>query len=158
MKKIFGLITLAILLFWGANSYAAWTITATIDREARIKPHAMQYEYLYRVKLACTSDATLTDYEFPGAIMGKVKNSFLYLIKTVPGTGGDAPTGTFDLDVEDDNNDHLLDTDANSNTATTFTVGSDTLGVFPPIFDHISVVIATLGDTNTATIYLYFAK
>jgi hypothetical protein len=91
-------------------------------------------------------------------IMDMIKGSWLYLIKTVPGTGGDVPTGVFDLDVEDDNNDHLLDTDANSNVANGFVAGNTTLNVFPPIMDEITVVIGTLGDTNTADIYLYFSK
>ncbi|MHC4104604.1 MAG: hypothetical protein ACYSR9_06660 [Planctomycetota bacterium] len=158
MKKISVFLTIVLLLFFGANAYATWTITASIDKEGKIKDHRMQYEYMYRVKLECTSDASGTDYALLGDIMGKIKNSFLYLIKTVPGTGGDAPTGTFDLDIEDDNNDHLLDTDANPNDSNKFTVGHATLGVYPIIFDHVSVVIATLGDANKATIYLYFAK
>ncbi len=158
MKKIFTFITLAFLLLWGANVYAAWTITATVDKEGRIKDHHMQYEYVYRIKLACTSDASGTDYVMPSNIMGKIRNSWLYMIKTVPGTGGDAPTAAFDLDIEDDNDDHLLDTDANPNGSNKFTPGHATLGIFPIVFDHLSVVIATLGNANTATIYLYFAK
>jgi hypothetical protein len=60
--------------------------------------------------------------------------------------------------VEDENNDHILDTDANSNTANTFTIGSDTLGVYPAIFDGLTVVIATLGNTKKTDVYLYFLK
>jgi hypothetical protein len=125
----------------------AWTITPTIHRIETIK-HQIYGDRLIIVKLACISDAS----------MDMIKGSWLYLIKTVPGTGGDVPTGVFDLDVEDDNNDHLLDTDANSNVANGFVKGNNTLNVFPPIMDEITVVIGTLGDTNTADIYLYFSK
>jgi hypothetical protein len=145
----------------------AWTITPTIHRIETIK-HQIYGDRLIIVKLACISDAsggTITmkatsrdKTDTYREIMDMIKGSWLYLIKTVPGTGGDVPTGVFDLDVEDDNNDHLLDTDANSNVANGFVKGNNTLNVFPPIMDEITVVIGTLGDTNTADIYLYFSK
>jgi hypothetical protein len=135
----------------------AWTITETLDKE--------QYDggklKMFRVKLACTSDANASDHDV-GSVnknIGNVLNcSYLYMVKLVPGTGGDAPGGAFDLDIEDDNNDHILDSDANIHTANSFLPGSQTLGVFPMILDKCSIVCATLGNGNKADFYLYFSK
>jgi hypothetical protein len=145
----------------------SWTITPTIHKIKAIK-HQVLGDMMVVVKLACTSDASAGSITMKSTansatdtyrhIMDMIEGSWLYMIKTVPAGGGDAPAGTFDLDVEDDNNDHLLDTDANANDANTFTAGSNTLGVFPPIMDQITVVIATLGNTKKADVYLYFSK
>jgi len=145
----------------------AWTITVTHDESVRMK-HFLGGDRMEVVKFACTSDATggtitlkhrdadpANDYVH---IMDVIRGSWLYLFKYVPAAGGSAPAGTADIDVEDKNNDHILDTDANANDATTFVVGSDTLGVYPPIMNEITVVFATLGDTKKADLYLYFLK
>lgn len=135
----------------------AWTIVETVDQEHYVngKPNML------RVKLACTSDGSASDHDV-GSVNKNVYNaicgSYLYLIKVVPGTGDDAPSGTFDLDIEDDNDDHLVDSDANASDANTFISGAQTIGLFPMILDKCSVVCATLGNGNKADIYLYFNK
>jgi hypothetical protein len=135
----------------------AWTITETIEKE--------QYTggvlTMFRVKLACISDANASDHDVGSIdknILNAINGSYLYLIKIVPGTGGDAPSGAFDLDIEDSENDHLVDSDANTEAANSFVSGSASLGVFPPIMGTCSLVCATLGAANTADIYLYFTR
>jgi hypothetical protein len=145
----------------------AWTISVSYHKDVRIK-HVLGGDTMVVLKVACVSDALGGSLAMkhrsidPGnsyvEYMDRIRGSWLYLMKTVPGTGGDQPTAAFDLDVEDENTDHILDTDSNANDANTFTVGSDTLGVYPPIFDYVGLEIGTLGDENTADIYLYFLK
>ena len=148
----------------------SWTITPTISysEKAQIK-HALYGDMCIVLRLACVSDAntgtvTLRTTAASGAstnypdIMDQIAHSTLYLMEVVPGAGGDAPSAAFDIDIENKRNSHILDTDSNSHTATSFTAGSDTLGLFPPIFEEITIVIGTLGDANTADIYLYFWK
>jgi hypothetical protein len=117
------------------------------------------------VKLACTGDASAGTVTLkstkadPGnsynAIMDEIRGSWLYLMKTVPSD----VDNTFDVDIENKTNDHILDTDANSNTANVFTLGANTLGVYPPILEEITVVIADIGaDQKTCEIYLYCLK
>ena len=148
----------------------AWTITPTIsyDEKATIK-HPMYGDQIVVLKLTCVSDAsggtiTLrstaaggTSSNYP-EIMDQIAHSTLYLMEVDPVTPGDAPAAAFDIDIENKRNNHILDTDSNSHTAVSWTVGSDTVGVFPPIFEEITVVIGTLGDGNDAHIYLYFWK
>lgn len=140
----------------------AWTITETV-RVSKMK--SQQGDELIEVKLDCASDANATDYDLSAAAMGAVKGSWLYAVKIVPGTGGDIPDAVFDLDIEDENNIHILDTDANPVAPTggaTYHMGSATMGVYPPIGSHsgsqVSVVCATLGNGKDADIYLYFVK
>ena len=145
----------------------AWTITPTMDEVRRIK-HVLGGDTMYVLKLTCASDAsggTITlkstkadpsnDYN---ELMDQIAGSWLYLMEVDPVTPGDAPSAAFDIDIENKRNSHILDSDSNSNTAVTFVAGSNTLGVYPPIMEEITVVIGTLGNTNDTDIYLYFLK
>jgi len=144
----------------------AWTITPTIHRdENKAIKHELYGDRCVVLRLACISDAntgtiTLRTERAGGVstnypdIMEQVAGSTLYLMEIVPGN----PAAAFDVDIENKRNSHILDTDSNSHTATSFVGGSNTLGLFPPIFEEITVVIGTLGDTKTADIYLYFWK
>lgn len=145
----------------------SWTITPSFYKSKRIK-HGLGGDWMVVVKIACTSDAsggslTMKSRQLDPsnsyiAFMDEIQGSWLYLMKVVPGSGDDAPSGTFNIDIEDETAAHILDTDANASDATTFHTGSDTLGVYPVIFDHLGVEIATLGNGNKADIYLYFLK
>ena len=134
----------------------AWTITPTIDDRVSIK--TPMGEKLIVVKLACVSDGSSSgEYDFTSAIMREIRGSWLYLVKFVPGTVGAA----FEFDVWDKNDDKILDTAGNSNTATSFVGGHDTLGVYPPIIHELSVEIDgadAMTTTNTLDIYMYFTK
>jgi hypothetical protein len=148
---------------------AAFTPTVTMDEVRAIK-HEVLGDMMYVVKIACDdtdgdTGASLTmksTKEDPtdtyNEIMDRIAGSWLYMMEVVPGSGGAAPTAAFDIDIENKRNSHILDTDSNSNTATSFVLGSDTLGNFPPIMDQITVVVGALGAANTADIYLYFSK
>ena len=109
------------------------------------------------ITLSLVSDANAGTYSIAD-YLSKIKGMFLYLVKCTPGTGGDAPTGTYDLDLEDAGSSHILDTDANANNAVAFHEGSATLGRDPMILDVLTVVCATLGNANTATVCLYFTN
>lgn len=137
---------------------STWTITSKIDFSEAMKHNLGEWLFRVKVSLASGDDASASDYDLPANIISEIRGSWLYLIKTVPGTGGAAPSAAFDLDIEDDNDDHILDTNARSETATSWTIGSDTLGVYPPILGTCSVVCADLGDANTTDIYMYFLK
>lgn len=108
------------------------------------------------VTLTAGDDASASDYDIT-TYLNEIKGMFLYQMKVVPGTGGAAPTGTFDLDIEDEDDSHILDTDANVNNANTLHEGSDTLDRDPMIGDACSIVCADIGDLNTVTVRLLFS-
>ena len=131
----------------------AWTITESL--EAYKINHMMGSEMIV-VKLVCTSDASGTDYDLTS--IAQIKGGWLYEMKVVPSGAPDAPTGTFDIDIEDVDNAHILDTNANSQSAVTFHDGADTIGHYPLIQGKCSFVSATLANTKKATVYLSFLK
>ena len=144
-------------------------VTPTIDEVRRIK-HVLGGDTMYILKLAvvCGDNnavATITlksTKADPGnsynEIMDQLTGTWLYLMETVPGAGGLAPDAAFDVDVENKRNNHVLDTDSNSLSTYGFVAGSNTLGVYPPIMEEITVNVADLGTDNAAQIYLYFLK
>lgn len=131
----------------------AWTITEASDAWMMNIPGSGRSE-LIEVTLTCTSDTGASDYD----LASDIKGASLYLLEIIPGTGGDAPTAAFNLDIENESNNHILDTDSNAHTANSFVIGSATLGIFPPIKNYCSLVCATLGDANKAVFKLYFIK
>jgi hypothetical protein len=96
----------------------AWTITETVDA---YKTKTQAGDELIEVKLECISDASGTDTELTAETIRQIKGSWLYQMKVVPGTGDDAPTAAFDIDIEDEADFHILDTDSNSVSAITVT-------------------------------------
>ena len=134
----------------------AWTITPTIDDRVSIK--SPMGEKLVVVKLACVADGSSSgEYDFTVPIMREIRGSWLYLVKFVPGTVGAA----FEFDVWDKNDDLLLDTAANSATATSFVTGVDTIGLYPPVIHALSVVIdgaPAMTNADKLDIYMYFTK
>ena len=137
----------------------AWTITFTIDEAYHC--NTVLGDQMVVAKLDCISDASGTDSDLKtldADVFAKIMGGWLYEMKVVPGAGGDAPTGTFDIDIEDSDNAHILDTDANSNSAVTFNGGSTTLGYYPIMRKAHAFVSATLGDENTAVVYLKVLK
>ena len=109
------------------------------------------------VTLTSGDDASASDYDID-TYARKIKGMFLYEMRLIPGTGGEAPTGTYDLDIEDEDDTHILDTDANSASANATHEGSDTLNRDPMILDTVSIVCADLGDLNTVKVRLFFSN
>lgn len=137
-----------------------WSVTEELHESRMIRGN--EHINVIKVGLTAGDDASVSDYDLGSAATSVDKDywqgSTLYMVKLVPGTGGAAPSGTFDLDIEDENDDHMLDTDSNTNTANSFILGSETLGIFPPMTRTCSVVCADIGDANTVDVYLYFWK
>jgi len=132
----------------------AWTITETIDKRAAIS--ILGGSEMFRVKLACTADASGTDYDLTSP---SIKGSYLYMVKTVPGAGGDAPGGVYQIELEDEEDTPLLTLAGLSTSATEVNPGSASIGVFPPILKGLSLVVNDqVGNANTITVYLYFTK
>jgi hypothetical protein len=138
----------------------AWTITEHAPVVTKMKNYS--WDTLIKVRLECTSDASGCDYDLLATM---IKGSYLYLVKIVPGTGSDEPSAAFDMDLEDELDVHILDTDDNAAAPTGGAIyhgGHSTMGVYPPIENEsttkVSLVCATLGDGNKADFYLYFAK
>jgi hypothetical protein len=109
------------------------------------------------VTLTSGNDASASDYDIT-TYARNIKGMFLYEVRLVPGTGGATPTGAYDLDIEDEDDTHILDTDANSNVANAAHQGSDTLHRDPMILDTVSIVCADLGDANTVMVRLFFSN
>jgi hypothetical protein len=135
----------------------AWTIVETMDKVANSR--VSTGEIIYVVKLACTADANGTDYDLSGETMTKIKGGYIYMVKTRPGAGGDAPTAAYTLDIEDYQDDHLLALTARSTTAVEIEPGSGSIGIYPAIVDQISVVVNDqIGNGNKTDIYIYVTR
>ena len=134
----------------------AWTITQTVDDGCSIK--TAMGEKLIVVKLACVVDGSSSGtVAIESDILRRIRGSWLYLVKLVPGTAD----VDFDFDVLDKNGDAILDTADNTYAATSFITGSETLGVFPPIIHYCGVVMDGAADLTNATTfdaYMYFTK
>lgn len=148
MRKLLLAIAVSLIFLTASVGNAAWTVTETSH------PIKVRGSEALIITLACISDASGKDYELTTSVIG----FYLYDVRTVPGSGGDAPTAAYDLDVEDELNFHLMDIDSLSTTATQLTKGSNTVGIFPHMSSQPSVVLGTLGNLNTNTIYLRFVK
>ena len=102
---------------------------------------------------ACTCTLDTDDYE--NDLLGQ----YLYTVEVVPGTGSVAPDAAFDLDVEDDNAFHMVDTDSNSHTTTTWNPGNGTLGQYPKVRTGIVLELGDMGTAgDQATIHLVGAQ
>jgi len=147
MKRFILIFTLFLTLFvFTVPGWADWTITETVFYRSPDRTQTV-------IKLACTSDASGTDYQLTA---GRVIGKHLYSVQTDPGDGADAPAGVYTLDVEDSLNFHLLDLDGLSTSAVEVHLGSATLGLYPHMDRLPSVVLSTLGDGNKTDIYLTF--
>jgi hypothetical protein len=138
----------------------AWTITATIDEVYKVR-HQMGDE-LVVVKLACESDASGTDTQLDSVMADmdwdSILGGWLYEMVVNPGTGDDEPSATFDIDIEDGIDRHILDTDDNAVSGASSHGGSDTLGYFPVIEKDTAFVSETLGNGKTCDVYLKILK
>jgi len=133
----------------------AWTITQTID-EIQAMTQQSDFEII-KVKLACVSDTGAADDDLSTDVMKFVKNSFLWLVICDPGSGFDTAV---QMQLQNEDGISIFDSGAAgiSNTADTLLAGSWSAGMPPPVFGTCTFVCETLGDANTATFYLYFAK
>lgn len=134
----------------------AWTIEQSIDQAYHV--NNLLGDELIIVKLDCISDASGTDTDLEAAIIQKIMGGWLYEIKVVPGSGADEPTAAWDIDIEDEDNGHIAEANGNSTTVPTYTDGSLTIGHYPIIEKTCSFVSATLGDENTAVVYIKVLK
>jgi len=133
----------------------AWTITETVE----IQPVGIKgKEEEITIKLVCESDANGTDYDITESTMRLIRGGYLREMYVVPGSGADEPSAAFNIDLEDENDYHLLDTDSNAADANTAHDGATTMGHYPVIRKRLSFVPATLGDGNTATVYIRIWK
>lgn len=147
MRKLKVLLIAGILLF-STSAFAAWTCTEQNPREFN--------NGSFSVEVSCTSDASASDYTI-STYASKIRGMFLYELKVIPGTGDDEPSATFDVDLEDDEDDHILDTNDNAVDANTFHAGNATLDFYPMVTGTLSIVSETLGNGNTAVYRLMFA-
>ena len=137
----------------------AWTFAETLHDSKLVR----NGEHINCIKVSAKSDSSGGTYSLGSTATAALlkpywQGSVLHLVKVVPSAAPDAPTGTFDIDVEDDTSGHILDTDANSASATTYKAGTTTISAAPPIMTTCTIVIADIGDTNKVDVYLYFWK
>ena len=134
----------------------AWTITETRHASKPMKSQAG--DEVNVIKLACVSDGSGCDYDLTQ--LSYIKNSWLWLVVCIPGTGGDQPSAAFQLQLQNELDVSLYDSGSGgiAHDANTVSPGTVSAGMPPPFFDTVSFVCGTLGDTNTADFYLYFTK
>lgn len=151
MKRLLQLITFLTLLFFAGSAMAAWTCTEGRKVYGPDKSKVI-------IIVTCAGDGSGATYDLD-TYLSDVIGYHLWTLYVIPGTGGTAPDAAFDIDIEDSNDFHLLDTDANSHTTQTWNVGSDTLGQYPLIKDAVSIVFADIGTAaDTVVVELHFVK
>lgn len=134
----------------------AWTVVETYTTKSLKLAGG---EAIIRVKLVCTADASGYTETLSDELAALIKGSYLYGVWTIPGSGGDAPGAVYQIDVKDEDSLALLTLASRSTSATEFTLGSDTLGVFPPIMETFSIVFNDqIGNENKTTVVLLFLK
>lgn len=134
----------------------AWTITQTIDDVYKVA-HQKGDEMVI-VKLTCISDASGTNTDLDSSIMQKIMGGWLYGMKVIPGTGDDVPDATWDIDLEDADDFHILDTDDNAVDAITWHVGTATRSQWMLVEKTLSFVSETLGNANTVVVKIYVLR
>ena len=108
------------------------------------------------ITVLLTADASAGTYDID-TYLGDIKGKFLYSMKVVPGAGAVSPDNTYDLDILDGDSFIILDTDANSATATVRTLGNATLTQYPMIQDVCTISVADMGAAgNQTTVHLVF--
>ena len=131
----------------------AWTVVETVEEE-KWGPEGKLFVLL---KIACTADAGAKTYVIEN--FAKISGMFLYAVVTVPGSGADAPSAAYTLDIEDQNAFHLMDLDSVSTSATAWNLGTVTLTQYPVLWGRPQLVFNTaIGTGNKTTVYLFCVK
>jgi hypothetical protein len=147
--KILGLLLAVVLL--ATPAFAAWTVTETLDKYA--PEYLKLHQGTFRIKLACTSDASSTTYTITNQ---DALGGYFYMVETIP-SGSLAPDGTYDITVTNDLGTTMLSALARSTTVKQIAMASATLGGYP-IMMGTKITITTLGNTKKTDIYLYYCK
>ena len=150
MPKIAALALVACLLLAGPV-WAEWDIKETLDKYT--PEYLKVHKGAFRIKLACTSDATSTTYTLTNP---DTRGAYFYMMETIP-DGSLAPDGTYSVTVTNDLNTTVLTAAGRSTTEKEIAMSSATLGGYPIMFGT-KVTITTLGNTKKTAIYLYYDK
>lgn len=145
MKKIF-LGILAVVLWtsvgWAAECTGCVESVQTFDNRDSV------------VSVLVTSDGSACTCTLDNYI-DRLEGQHIYSLVVVPGTASVAPDAAFDVDLENAVGFHLVDTDSNSNTTTTWNNGDATLGQFPKVLCATKQtcsgdLVLQMGDMGTA--------
>lgn len=159
MKRLLSLI-LVVGLLWASPGFSAECTGGVETRRINSNGSGVLSVLVTSDGSACTvtlgNDTNYYIDDFKGAL--------IYALEVVPGTASVAPDAAFDIDLENANAFHLLDTNSNSNTATTWNLGDATLGDYPPVRCASSNcsgdLVLEMGDMGTAgdqaTIHIHF--
>jgi hypothetical protein len=151
VPKIVAAALVAFLLLVSSPAFAAWTITETLDKYT---PEYLKiHKGAFRIKLACTSDASSTTYTITNP---DARGAYFYMLETIP-DGSLVPDGVYSVTVTNDLSTTVLTAAGRSTTAKEIAMASTSLGGYPIMFGT-TVTITTLGNTKKAAIYLYFDK
>ena len=135
----------------------SWSTKAIVHRKYNIS--SRQSAKMFVIKIECESDGSGID-ELLEDILGSelwqmVRGRWLYSAIIVPGTGGDAPSGTFNFDIQNAFDMSKISVTGHAVDENTENTGSDEFGRFAVIEDGDTLTIATLGDGNKLDLYLY---
>ena len=126
----------------------AWTVTTTYDAFPVMLNGSSE---MVVISIACVSDASGHSMQLSDHLMQLIRGGYLYEMVVKPDSG-DAPSATWDIDLEDYDAQHILDTDDNATDAITSHAGSATLGYYPVIERTLRFVSASLGNTKKAVV------
>lgn len=151
MKKI---IAIAILILFSSQAFAAWTITASVDRTSKWTNGMSSY----RVKLSATSDgADVASFALSSKLtaseLSAIKGGMLTKVTTVP-SATNAPT-TFTLALTDELGASLpITVTTTSTTASEDFYTTETVTIWDIYCDFPDI-----GDASDAvTVYFYIFK
>lgn len=155
MKKLFIIVILAIFPSLLMAEGAVITEVA--------KSIGGSHTGMYTLTLAWTSDSATGEVEDTTSdeITAWLEGKWIMSAKTVPGTGGDAPTAAYDITITDEDGFSIFSTDLNDRSAT---VAEEALpyvaGAKSPrlITGALTTSITNAGNSNTGKIILTIAR
>ena len=146
------------LLIFAAPSWAAWTVSATLDKSFKLGDG----RYIQQVKIEAISDGSdLAEFEIDTYLtdrdMKRIEGGVFYQVITDPGTEPDA---TWAVSFDDELGASILDLTGLSVSATQIhDVSTDLGNGFYPIVTNIGVDIGDIGsESDSVTIYLLIVK
>ena len=147
------LILAAILVLFAAGvANAAWSFQARIESQAD--------NYL-KWSVKCTSDGNALTATDLIALFGNsrtkqlIRGTSLLMMKVSPGTASVAPDNTFDIQLEDLENDDIWSDTGISYTAISWHQLWDDIETYPTVFSELNLVVSDIGASGDQ-ITLYF--
>jgi hypothetical protein len=149
-KKVLFLVFL-LVLFFAPTSHAAWDVSVSLYANAEGKS-------VFKVELTGDGNALSQNIGplLNAALSAKVTSGrWVYRFKTIPGTGGDAPSGTYTVTLTDRFGDTATLPDRSTSATEKGKISSYTdSGGYLVMYGYLLLTCTDIGNENTTAIYL----